>query len=216
MTILYTIIQALWNQDFITLANPNIVWIIYSIMFIIIFLENALLPAAFLPGDSLLLLAGAMIAKGVMNFTLTMFILTIASSLGYWLSYLQGRWLGNTKIIKNWLMHIPIKYSQRASYMFNRHGLLALLIGRFLAFVRTILPIIAGISGLQNGLFQLFNWISGVLWVSIILSIGFIITQVPFIKQYENQVIFIFMMLPIVLLLIGLSGSIIMIWKKRN
>jgi membrane protein YqaA with SNARE-associated domain len=91
----------------------------------------------------------ALIAKGVMDFVPTIAILTAAASLGCWLSYLQGRWLGNTETVKGWLAHLPHKYHQRATCMFDKHGLLALLAGRFLAFVRTLLPTMAGISGSQ-------------------------------------------------------------------
>jgi membrane protein DedA with SNARE-associated domain len=185
-------------------------------MFVTLFLENGLLPASFLPGDSLLLLAGAMVAKGVMDFVPTMLILTTAASLGCWLSYLQGRWLGNTKIVKSWLMHLPAQYHQRAWQLFNRHGLMALLVGRFLAFVRTLLPTMAGISGLQNGRFQFFNWLSGWLWVCIVVAFGYGISQVPFIKRHEDQVMAILMLLPVVLLFVGLAGSILVIWKKRR
>ncbi len=65
-----------------------------------------------------------------------------------------GRWLGNTRTVKGWLAQLPAKYHQRATCMFDRHGLLALLAGRFLAFVRTLLPTMAGISGLSNRRFQ--------------------------------------------------------------
>ncbi|VFS31863.1 inner membrane protein YghB [Enterobacter cancerogenus] len=92
-----------------------------------------------------------------MDFAPTMIILTSAASLGCWLSYLQGRWLGNTRVVKGWLAQLPHKYHQRATCMFDRHGLLALLAGRFLAFVRTLLPTMAGISGLSNRRFQFFN-----------------------------------------------------------
>jgi len=185
-------------------------------MFITLFLENGLLPASFLPGDSLLLLAGAMIAKGVMDFIPTIVILTAAASLGCWLSYLQGRWLGNTRLVKSWLMHLPAQYHQRAWHLFNRHGLMALLVGRFLAFVRTLLPTMAGISGLQNGRFQLFNWLSGLLWVTIVIAFGYGISQVPFIKRHEDQVMAILIILPVALLFLGLAGSVALIWKKRR
>lgn len=84
-------------------------------MFATLFLENGLLPASFLPGDSLLILAGALIAQGVMDFLPTIAILTAAASLGCWLSYIQGRWLGNTKTVKGWLAQLPAKYHQRAT-----------------------------------------------------------------------------------------------------
>lgn len=216
MGVIHEIVQALWHQDFAALANPDVVWIVYSIMFLTLFLENGLLPASFLPGDSLLLLAGAMIAKGVMDFVPTLVILTAAASLGCWLSYLQGRWLGNTRLVKSWLMHLPAQYHQRAWHLFNRHGLMALLVGRFLAFVRTLLPTMAGISGLQNGRFQLFNWLSGLLWVTIVTAFGYGISQVPFIKRHEDQVMAILIILPVALLFLGLAGSVALLWKKRR
>ena len=216
MAVLHEIVSALWHQDFAALANPDVIWIVYGIMFVTLLLENGLLPAAFLPGDSLLLLAGAMIAKGVMGFIPTVVILTFAASLGCWLSYLQGRWLGNTRMVKSWLMHLPAQYHQRAWSLFHRHGLMALLAGRFLAFVRTILPTMAGISGLKNGRFQLFNWLSGLLGVGILVSLGYAISQVPFIKRHEDQVMAILMILPLVLLCVGLVGSITLVLKRRK
>ncbi|WP_075183075.1 DedA family protein [Pantoea sp. 1.19] len=216
MGVLHEIVQALWHQDFAALANPDIVWIVYAIMFTTLFLENGLLPASFLPGDSLLLLAGAMIAKGVMGFVPTLLILTAAASLGCWLSYLQGRWLGNTRLVKGWLLHLPAQYHQRAWSLFHRHGLMALLIGRFLAFVRTLLPTMAGIAGLNNGRFQLFNWLSGLLWVGIVVTFGYGISQIPFIKRHEDQVMAILILLPLVLLFVGLAGSIVVVLRRRK
>lgn len=215
MSVLHEIVQALWQQDFTALANPDVIWIVYGVMFITLLLENGLLPASFLPGDSLLLLAGAMVAKGVMAFIPTILILTAAASIGCWMSYLQGRWLGNTRLVKGWLMHLPAQYHQRAWHMFNRHGLLALLVGRFLAFVRTILPTMAGISGLKSGRFQLFNWLSGLLWVTILLTLGYAISQIPFVKRHEDQVMACLMLLPVILLCAGLTGSVILLLKRK-
>ncbi|MFC0139040.1 DedA family protein [Erwinia mallotivora] len=216
MAVLHEIVQALWRQDFAALASPEVIWIVYGIMFVTLLLENGLLPAAFLPGDSLLLLAGAMISRGAMGFVPTIAILTLAASLGYWLSYLQGRWLGNTPIVKGWLLHLPVHYHQRAWNLFHRHGLMALLIGRFLAFVRTLLPTMAGISGLKNSRFQLFNWLSGLLWVGILVTLGYTISHVPFIKRHEDQVMAILMVLPLVLLCVGVVGSIVVMVKRRK
>lgn len=216
MSVVHDIIQALWQQDFSALADPNVIWVIYGILFTTLFLENGLLPASFLPGDSLLLLTGAMIAKGVMSFVPTMFLLTVAASLGCWLSYLQGRWLGDTRIVKGWLLQLPAHYHQRAYHMFHRHGLVALLIGRFLAFIRTLLPTMAGISGLNNLRFQLFNWLSGFLWVFGIVTLGYAISHVPLVKRYEDQVMTALIILPIVLLISGLVGMLVMLWHRRR
>lgn len=216
MNVLHEIIRALWQQDFAALADHKVIWVVYGVMFITLFLENGLLPASFLPGDSLLLLSGAMVAKGVMGFFPTLLILTLAAGLGCWFSYLQGRWLGDTRLVKSWLLHLPAHYHLRAYAMFHRHGLAALLVGRFLAFIRTLLPTMAGISGLSNLRFQLFNWLSGLIWVGALLSLGYAISQVPIIKHHEDQVMRILLVLPVVLLCSGLVGSLLLIFRKRR
>ena len=181
MVVIQDIVAALWQHDFAALANPHVVGIVYLVMFATLFLENGLLPASFLPGDSLLLLAGALIAKGVMGYVPTIAILTAAASLGCWLSYIQGRWLGNTRVVKGWLAQLPDKYHQRATCVFDRHGLLALLAGRFLAFVRTLLPTMAGISGLSNRRFQVFTWLSALPVVGVVTGLGYAIMMFSFV-----------------------------------
>ncbi|APS28498.1 DedA family protein [Pectobacterium brasiliense] len=216
MSVVHDIIQALWQQDFSALADPHVVWVVYGILFTTLFLENGLLPASFLPGDSLLLLTGAMIAKGVMSFFPTMILLTVAASLGCWLSYLQGRWLSDTRLVKGWLLQLPAHYHQRAHHLFHRHGLMALLVGRFLAFIRTLLPTMAGISGLNNTRFQIFNWLSGLLWVGGIVTLGYALSHIPLVKRYEDQVMTALILLPIILLVSGLIGMAVMVWRKKR
>lgn len=215
MAVIQDIIAALWHHDFAALADPHVVGVVYLVMFATLFLENGLLPASFLPGDSLLLLAGALIARGCMDFISTLLILTSAASLGCWLSYVQGRWLGNTRIVKSWLSQLPVKYHERATCMFDRHGLLALLAGRFLAFIRTLLPTMAGISGLSNRRFQLFNWLSALLWVGVVISLGYAISMIPFVKRHEDQVMTFLMVLPVFLLVVGLIGAVTVVLKKK-
>jgi membrane protein DedA with SNARE-associated domain len=216
MDIIKELLNALWQQDYETLANPSLMWTIYGLLFVILFLENGLLPAAFLPGDSLLILVGVLIAKGTMGFPLTIFILTTAASLGCWVSYIQGRWLGNTRLVQSWLSHLPTHYHQRAHNLFHRHGLSALLIGRFLAFVRTLLPTIAGLSGLSNARFQFFNWMSGLLWVVILTVSGFLLGKTPLFIKYEDQLMFCLMLLPLILLVFGLVASLYVLWRKKK
>ena len=82
MELLTQLLHALWAQDFETLANPSMIGMLYFVLFMILFLENGLLPAAFLPGDSLLVLVGVLIAKGAMGFPQTILLLTAAASHG--------------------------------------------------------------------------------------------------------------------------------------
>jgi len=215
MEVLTQILHALWQHDFNALADPNLLWVIYAVLFVTLFLENGLLPAAFLPGDSLLLLTGALVAKGVMGLLPTFIILVAAASLGCWLSYLQGRWLGHTKLVKGWLQHLPEQYHQRADHLFNRHGLTALIIGRFLAFVRTVLPVFAGLAGLSNMRFQFFNWLSAILWIGLMMGLGIALSHIPIVKRHEDQVMAGLILLPVLLLSAGVVGAIVMFLRKK-
>ncbi|MDF7759183.1 DedA family general envelope maintenance protein YqjA [Kosakonia cowanii] len=216
MELLSQLLHALWSQDFETLSQPGMIGMLYFVLFVILFLENGLLPAAFLPGDSLLVLVGVLIAKGALGYPQTVLLLTIAASTGCWLSYIQGRWLGNTRLVQKWLSHLPAHYHQRAHHLFHKHGLSALLVGRFIAFVRTLLPTIAGLSGLSNTRFQFFNWMSGLLWVLILTTLGYLLGITPVFKKYEDALMSCLMLLPVVLLVIGLVGSLVVLWKKKH
>ncbi|MEA1062469.1 DedA family general envelope maintenance protein YqjA [Apirhabdus apintestini] len=216
MELLTQLLSALWSQDFETLANPGMIGMLYCVLFIILFLENGLLPAAFLPGDSLLVLVGVLIAKGALGFPQTIVLLTTAASLGCWLSYIQGRWLGNTRIVQKWLSHLPTHYHQRAHHLFHKHGLSALLVGRFIAFVRTLLPTMAGLSGLNSTRFQIFNWISGLLWIVILTSLGYMLGKTPVFLKYEDELMAGLMILPVALLVFGFIGSLVVLWKKKR
>ncbi|WP_159565650.1 DedA family protein [Budvicia diplopodorum] len=216
MDVIQTLWQALWHHDIAMLTNPSLTWTLYGILFVILLLENGVLPAAFLPGDSLLLLVGVLVAKDAINYPLVIVILTTGASLGSWLGFLQGLWVGNTKIVQNWLSHIPPHYHQRAHNLFHKHGLAALFVGRFLAFVRTLLPTLAGISGLSPRRFQLFNWMSGFLWVLILTGLGYGLGKTKLFDLYEDQLMKCLVLLPVVLLVVGLIGSIIVIWRKKH
>ncbi len=215
MELISHLLHALWSQDYETLANPSMIGMLYFVLFVILCLENGLLPAAFLPGDSLLVLVGVLIAKGAMGFVPTIVLLTVAASVGSWIGYIQGRWLGNTRIVQNWLSHLPAHYHQRAHHLFHKHGLSALLMGRFIAFVRTLLPTFAGLSGLSSTRFQFFNWMSGLLWVLILTTLGYALGKTPVFLKYEDALMSCLMLLPVVLLVFGLIGSLAVLWKKK-
>ena len=90
-----------------------------------------------------------------------------------------------------------------------------MLAGRFLAFVRTLLPTLAGISGLSNRRFQIFNWLSGLLWVGGVTGLGYALSMIPFVKRHEDQVMTFLMILPVFLLLAGLCGTLFVVIKRR-
>jgi len=212
--ILY-IYNAFKSADYTILANPEYLWLIYLILFSIFLLESGVIITAFLPGDSLLFLTGVLIGKGVFDFSTMNCILIAGTAAGTWLGYLQGRWLGNTRVIKNWLDHLPKKHHEKAILLLNKYGLFALFFGRFIAFVRTIMPVLVGISGLQNNLFHFYNILSASLWVLIIVSLGYWFGDLAIFKAYEEIIMLILIAIPIVLLVASLFGYLLLLLKKH-
>lgn len=214
METIITLYQAFINMDVATLSNPNVLWTLYGMLFVIILLENGVLPAAFLPGDSLLFLTGVLISLDVFHFGLINVILIAAAALGTWLGYIQGLWLGNTKLVKGWMEHLPEKYHHKSEVLFHKYGLQALFIGRFIAFVRTLLPMMAGLSGLHSRKFHIYNWISATLWIFLIVTLGYLFGLSPFFKTYEKQIMSLLMLIPAFLLILGLIFSIWLALKR--
>lgn len=206
---------ALWHQDTTMLTDPTLIWTLYGIIFLVIILENGLLPAAFLPGDSTLIFVGVLSAKGALNYPLAILIMTIAASFGSWCGFIQGCWLGNSRIIRNWLSHIPEHYHQRAHLLFHKHGLAALFIGRFIGFVRTLLPPLAGISGLDNRRFLFFNGMSAFLWVTSLISFGFSLGSTTLFDKHREELTRLLLIIPIFFLLLGLICSIVVIIRRK-
>lgn len=213
-----TFVNGLWKYDFYVFFNSNTKLAIYGMLFIILFLENGFIPLSFLPGDSLLILVGVLISKGMMNFFISFFILISASGLGYWMSYIQGKWLKKRNITKKFLLYISLKNYKRANFLLFRYGILALFFGRFIGFIRTILPTLAGISGLSNSIFQIFNWMSAIFWVLTLVTLGFFLGETYVFNQYEQKIILILMIIPCILLISGLLISlyIFLVYMRKN
>ncbi|MDN6228879.1 MAG: DedA family protein, partial [Enterobacterales bacterium] len=74
----------------------------------------------------------------------------------------------------------------------------------------------AGLSGLSSTRFQFFNWMSGFLWVIILTTLGYVLGKTPLFLRYEDQLMFLLMMLPLVLLVVGLVGSLVVLWRKKH
>lgn len=215
MDTIISLYHAFLSMNIETLSDPKILWTLYGMLFVILLLECGVLPAAFLPGDSLLFLTGILISLDVFHFGLINVVLIAGAALGTWLGYVQGRWLGNTRVVKNWMAHLPPKYHQRALTLFHKYGLFALFFGRFIAFVRTVMPIMAGLSGLKSKLFHVYNWLSATLWIFLIVTMGYLFGLSPIFKEYEQQFMAFFMLIPVILLVIGLIASIWLVIQRQ-
>jgi len=192
------ILQQLW--DFIAHIDVHLAEIIrdyqtwtYLILFLIIFAETGFVVTPFLPGDSLLFAAGALIAGGNtgLNIWLMLVILIVAAIAGNTLNYKLGTVLGSG-VFKEENKILKLKYYHQSHEFFEKHGGKAIMLSRFLPIFRTIAPFVAGIAKMPFGRFTYYNIIGGVAWIVALLLGGYLLGQIPIIKNnFELVILFI-------------------------
>ncbi|MEQ8686264.1 MAG: DedA family protein [Imperialibacter sp.] len=174
-----------------------------SLLVAIVFLETGVFFGFFLPGDSLLLTAGFLAKLGVITMPLPMLlaILTLASFTGTWVGFLSGKHIRISSPVK-WLS-INKRHLVRARAFYEHHGVIAMIIGKFLPVIRTFLPILAGMVGLGARRFGLFNMVGSCSWVGIMVLAGYFLGALfPALHQslaYVVLVVVVVSMLPLML-----------------
>lgn len=164
------------------------VWI-YAILFAIIFSETGFVVTPFLPGDSLLFVAGAIAASGSMNVHLLALLLVAAAVLGNSVNYAIGRWLGKKFFTDTGSRWLNPKHLEKAHAFYERHGGKAVVISRFLPIVRTYIPFVAGMAAMDARQYTAYNVAGGVLWVGSLLYAGFFFGNIPWIKGNLTAII---------------------------
>jgi membrane-associated protein len=163
------------------------VWV-YGILFAIVFAETGLVVLPFLPGDSLLFIAGAMCATGAMNEWALAGLLLTAAVTGNTVNYLVGSWIGPKVFDHHWRF-LDQQALRRTHNFYERHGGKTLVMARFIPIVRTFAPFVAGVSQMTFARFQMFNLIGALVWVFGLVFGGYYFGNLPFIKQYLNLIV---------------------------
>lgn len=162
---------------------------IYAILFVIIFSETGFVITPFLPGDSLLFVAGALAALGGMDVGTLLVVLSIAAVLGNMANYQIGRYLG-TKVFQWEQSRFFNKAAlQRTHAFYEKHGGKTLVISRFLPLFRTFAPFVAGVGAMSYPRFSFFNLIGGVSWVCSLTLAGYWFGNLPWIQKNLTMVI---------------------------
>lgn len=160
----------------------------YIILFGIIFMETGLVFTPFLPGDSLLFAAGAFAALKSLNIWWLFFLLSLAAIFGdtanYWIGYFFGK-----KIVAHPKIPIDEKHIQETQKFFNKHGGKTIILARFMPFIRTFAPFVAGIGRMSYGKFFSYNVVGGILWVTIATFSGYFFGNIQFVKENFSLVI---------------------------
>jgi len=163
--------------------------LIYPLLFLIIFCETGLVVTPFLPGDSIVFAAAALCPVGKLNIALLAAVLISAAIIGDTVNYFIGGALSNLLEDENRLRFIRRKYVGDARRFFERHGGKAVVISRFIPFIRTFTPFVAGAGRMKWRHFAAYNCIGGVLWVGLFSFLGYAFGNIPIVQKYYDLVI---------------------------
>jgi membrane-associated protein len=174
------------DRFLVAIVERNVL-LVYITLAAIFFSETGLVFMAFLPGDSLLFVAGAVSAlpqaqsKGL-NVYWLMLVITVAAILGNTLNYAIGAWLGK-KVYDGSIGWIDQGALRRTHDFYERHGGKTVMIARFVPVVRSFAPLVAGASGMDFRRFQLFNVLGAIIWVVSLVYGGYLFGNVPVIRD---------------------------------
>ncbi|MBL7926324.1 MAG: VTT domain-containing protein [Bacteroidia bacterium] len=158
---------------------------IYTILFLVIFIETGLVLMPFLPGDSLLFTAGLFARLGYLDLGLLMALLFVAAVLGDNTNYWVGRKLGLRAIqikFKDKLLVKP-EYVEKTHAFYEKHGAKTIIMARFVPIVRTFAPFVAGIGTMDYRRFLSFDVLGGVIWIGSLTLAGYFLGEIPWIRK---------------------------------
>jgi membrane-associated protein len=189
LTYLFDLVMHL-DAHLLALTQQYGMWI-YAILFLIIFSETGLVIFPFLPGDSLLFVAGALCGIGALDFYMLLPLLMLAAFMGdntnYWTGRLIGKRLlklGNSRFLKH-------EHLDKTHAFYKKHGGKTIIFARFLPIVRTFAPFVAGIARMHYRLFVLFSALGSVVWISFFVIGGYFLGNIPVIKNNLTAMILI-------------------------
>lgn len=162
--------------------------LVYAVLFAIVFAETGLVVFPFLPGDTLLFIAGALCADGKMSAPLLIALLVTAAVLGNTVNYLIGRALG-TRVFTHNYRWIDRAALEKTHAFFESHGGKTIVLARWLPVIRTFAPFVAGISAMSFARFQFFNVTGALLWVVGLVVAGYFFGNLPGIRENLNIIV---------------------------
>ena len=183
------------DKNLAIVANEWGVWI-YVLLFAIIFVETGFVVMPFLPGDSLLFVAGALCAVGGMDLYVLMGLLTTAAILGDALNYSIGRFVGNKVFSWEDSRWFNRKAFDQAHAFYEKYGPITIVLGRFMPFIRTFAPFVAGVAHMRYPIFAFYNIVGGILWVCSLTALGYWIGEHPWVKANFSLVALAMIIIP--------------------
>jgi membrane-associated protein len=182
---------------------------VYALLFLIVFVETGLVVMPFLPGDSLLFIVGAMCGADVMSWPLVVVLLLVAAIAGDQTNYAIGRYFGpkvfqweNSRFFNRQAFH-------QAHDFYEKYGGITIVLARFMPFIRTFVPFVAGVAEMNRRAFSTYNVLGAVLWVVGLTLAGYLFGNLPFVQTHLSKIIWALILVPGLITLVG-------VWRARR
>lgn len=186
-------------EAFVVAYGP---WV-YALLFVIVFVETGVVVMPFLPGDSLLFIVGALCGVGLMSFPIACVVLIVAAILGDQCNFTIGRHLGPKVFQWEDSRFFNRKAFNQAHAFYERYGGITIILARFMPFIRTFAPFVAGVAAMDRGKFTLFNVAGALLWVLGIGTAGYFFGNLPFVRQHLEKIIWGLILVPGLIAIFG-------------
>jgi membrane-associated protein len=210
MDILMTLVDFILHVDqhLAAFVAQHGAWV-YALLFLIVFVETGVVVMPFLPGDSLLFVVGTMCGTGLMSLPLAMALLFIAAVLGDQMNFTIGRYFGPKVFQWEDSRFFNKRAFDQAHAFYERYGGMTIILARFMPFIRTFAPFVAGVAAMSRTRFTLFNVVGAVLWVGGLTLAGYLFGNVPWVQQNLEKIIWAMILIPG---LVALFGA----WRARR
>jgi membrane-associated protein len=176
---------------------------VYGLLFLIVFVETGLVVMPFLPGDSLLFMVGTLCGAGAMSLPTSIIVLLVAAIVGDQVNYSIGRYFG-PKVFQwedsRWFNRRAFDAANR---FYNTHGGITIIIARFMPFIRTFAPFVAGVAEMDRAKFTFYNVLGAVIWVVSLTVIGYLFGNIPIVQQHLSKIIWAMILIPGLIALYG-------------
>ncbi len=182
---------------------------VYALLFLIIFVETGVVVMPFLPGDSLLFIVGALCGAGLMSLPLAMGLLVVAAVLGDQCNYSIGRYFGPKVFQWENSRFFNRNAFNQAHNFYERHGPITIIIARFMPFIRTFAPFVAGVAEMTRSKFTTYNVVGGLIWVVGLTGAGYLFGNLTWVQDNLSKIIWALIIVPG---LIAIFGA----WRARK
>lgn len=169
---------------------------VYALLFLIVFVETGLVVMPFLPGDSLLFVVGALAGAGLLNYPLVMVLLVVAAVAGDQVNYSIGRYFGPKVFGWEQSRWFNRRAFDQAHGFYEKYGGITLVLARFMPFVRTFVPFVAGVAEMSRPKFSFYNIAGALLWVVGLVSAGYLFGNLPWVQTNLSKIIWAMIIIP--------------------